>query len=178
MPTLTAVPRTFTAGDTVAVTLTFPDYPAPTWIGTLALAGASVVSVNSVANGAAHDFTLSATQTAALTAGDYRWRIRLTSGAVAETVQQGTLTVLADVGALTAGEGVSYWQTLKTAAEAALLTLMEGGAPQQVMIAGRMTMFRSPDDCLSIIAMCESRLQAAQSRTFGASILINAVGQR
>jgi len=163
VPTLTAVPQTITAGDSYAITLSLSDYPAPTWALSFALAGADVLTVTSTAAGTAHLLTLTALQTAALGAGLYQYRVRATSAGTVDTVTTGTLTVAPDVGALVAGEGVSYWQTLKDAAEQALLTLMTGGAMQMVMIQGRQTMFRSPDECRRIIAQCEQRL-AAQRR--------------
>jgi hypothetical protein len=176
--TLAHVPSQITAGDSVALTLVFPDHPAPTWTLSLALAGASTAVTVSTPNGTAHDLALTAAETSGLAAGLYRWRVRATSGATATTLTTGTLTVAADVATLTAGQGVSYWQTLKEAAQSALVTLMEGGGVQMSTILGRQTMFRSPQDCLAVIAQCDAQLAAAQSRTFGTPALFNVVGMR
>lgn len=163
MPTLTAVPTTITAGDSYTITLTLADYPATAgWSLSYALAGASVLSVTSTASGASHVLTLSAVQTATLTAGPYSYRLRAANGALVDTIDTGALTVAADLGTLAAGEGVPYYQQLKTAAETALLNLMESNAPQMMTVMGRQTMFRSPADCQRVIAYCEQRLAALQ----------------
>jgi hypothetical protein len=95
-----------------------------------------------------------------------------------ETVTTGTCTVAADIGALAAGEGVSYWQCLKTAAETALLTMMENGAMQSLMISGRQTMFYTPDQLRRLISECNAQLAALSARTFGTPIRFNVVGMR
>lgn len=166
------------AGDSVAVTLAYPDYPAPTWVLSLALAGPNTVSTVSTPNGTAHDLALTAAQTSALGAGLYQWRVRATSGAVATTLTTGTITVVADLATLSPGQAVSYWQTLKESAQSALVSLMDGGAVQMATILGRQTMFRSPKECLAVIAQCDAQITAAQSRTFGTPMLFNVVGMR
>jgi hypothetical protein len=90
----------------------------------------------------------------------------------------GTLTVVADLATLSPGQAVSYWQTLKEAAQSALVSLMDGGAVQMATILGRQTMFRSPKECLAVIAQCDAQITAAQSRTFGTPMLLNVVGMR
>jgi hypothetical protein len=77
----------------------------------------------------------------------------------------GAITVAADLGTLTAGEGVPYYQQLKTAAETALLNLMESNAPQMMTVMGRQTMFRSPAECHRVIALCEARLALRNGRS-------------
>jgi hypothetical protein len=178
VPNLTAIPATITSGDSYAITLSLAEYPAPTWALSFALAGVDVLSVSSTASGTSHLLTLTAAQTTALGAGLYQFRVRATSGSTVETVTTGICTVAADIGALAAGEGVSYWQCLKTAAEAALLTLVDSGAPQMVMINGRQTMFRSPDDLRRLISECNAQLAALSARTFGTPIRFNVVGMR
>lgn len=162
VPTLTAVPTTITAGDSYAITLSLTEYPAPTWTASLALAGAATLAVTSTASGTSHALTLTAAQTATLSAGAYQYRVRVAAGSTVTTVDTGVLTVAADIGALAAGEGVSYWQQLKDCAQTALTTIMAGGAVQMVTVMGRQTMFRSPADCLKVIAVCDQHLAAAQ----------------
>ena len=166
MPTLTALPTTITAGDSYSITLTLADYPATVgWSLSYALAGASVLSVTSTASGVSHVLTLSAVQTALLDAGPYSYRLRAASGALVDTIDTGAITVAADLGTLTAGEGVPYYQQLKTAAETALLNLMESNAPQMMTVMGRQTMFRSPAECHRVIALCEARLALRNGRS-------------
>lgn len=161
---LTEIPRALTAGDSYTLTLTYPDYPASAgWALALSVAGVSVDSWTSVASGAAHVLTLPAADTATLSAGTYQYRVRATRAGVVDTLETGKITVEPDIGAAAPGELASYWEQLKTAAETALTTLIAGGAVQMVTILGRQTMFRSPEDCLRVIATC-NRMIASDRR--------------
>lgn len=160
MPTLTALPTTIQAGDSYAITLSLSAYPAPTWALSLALNGVSSLTVTSTASGTSHLLTLTNTATAALGAGLYQYQLRATSSGAVDTLEAGRVPVLADVSTLGAGAGVSYWETLKAAAETALLAMMDGGGVQMAMIGSRQMMFRSPDECLRTIAQCDRKLAA------------------
>lgn len=176
---LTALPETITAGDSYVITLSLSDYPATAgWSLSFAVAGPSVDTWTSVASGDAHVLTLSSADTAALTAGTYQARLKAIKTGVVNTIATGAMTVAPDLFAAAPGEYASYWESLKTAAESALTTLMGGGAVQMVTILGRQTMFRSPDDCLKVIGVCESRIAAARYRTFGTPIRFDVVGMR
>lgn len=164
MANLTSVPTVITAGDSYTLTLTYGDYPASSgWALAFAVAGVSVDTWTSSASGDAHVITIPAADTATLGAGTYQYRVRATKAGTVETLETGTLAVEADIGAAAPGELASYWEQLKTAAQTALSTLMSGGAVQMVTILGRQTMFRSPQDCLNVIAQCE-RMIAAEKR--------------
>lgn len=179
MADLTAIPTTITASDSYVITLSLSDYPASAgWSLTFGVAGPSVDAWTSVASGDAHVLTLPSADTAQLTAGTYQTRLKATNAGVVDTIATGVMSVLPDLFTATAGEYTSYWETLKAAAETALTTLMGGGAVQMVTILGRQTMFRSPDDCLRIIGVCESRIAAARSRTFGTPMRFDVVGMR
>lgn len=159
MADLTAVPTVITAGDSYTLTLTASAYPASAgWALSLAVAGAAVQSWTSTASGDAHVLTLTAAQTAALTAGSYQVRVRAIRSGVVDTIQTGTLTVQPDVFTAAAGGLRSYWEQLKVAAETALLTLMESNAPQMLTVMGRQTMFRSPQEIRDIIAECNGEI--------------------
>lgn len=161
MADLTAVPTVITAGDSYTLTLTASAYPASAgWALSLAVAGAAVQTWTSTASGDAHVLTLTAAQTAALTAGSYQVLVRAIRSGVVDTIQTGTLTVQPNVFTAAAGDLRSYWEQLKVAAETALLNLMESNAPQMLTVMGRQTMFRSPQDCQRVIVMCEQRLAA------------------
>lgn len=179
VPTLTALPTKLTAGDSYTITLSLADYPASAgWTLAYTLAGEAVESFTSSASGDAHVLTLSAVATARLIEGQYQYRLRASRAGAVDTIATGPATVLPDLGTFAPGQGVSYWQTLKGHAEAALQQLMETGAPQQIMISGRMTMFRSPDDILRVIAQCENRLAAMSRGTFGTPVRFDVVGMR
>lgn len=169
--TLTAIPATITAGDSYSITLSLTEYPASAgWGVSLVLAGPSVATWNSAPFGDAHRITVTTAQTTGLAPGLYQYALRAIRSGAVETVERASLTVTADLSALVGGEGTSYWATLKKAAEAALLNLMDGGAVQMVMILGRQTMFRSPDDCLRVIAYCDTKMAPAVSGRVSGSI--------
>jgi hypothetical protein len=175
---LTRIPATITSGDSVAVTLTRPDYPATAgWSLTWALAGPSVVTVASVAAGAAHTLTLTATQTAVLSAGAYRWSLRAVNGSTSATIEVGRLTVEADLATLAAGETLDWAEKTLTIAKAALAGTLEGEM-KMYMIAGRQVMTFSPDELMRLISQLEARVGAIQTGTFGTPILFNVVGMR
>lgn len=138
MPTtLTALPATITAGDSYAITLSFSDYPATAgWAIKCALAGVSVLEVTSVANGAAHDLTLSATVTAALNAGTYQYRLRAVNGAQAHTLETGVVAVVADLATLGPGDGQS-WAEKTLAVVEAVLANTATAEMKMYMIGGR-----------------------------------------
>jgi hypothetical protein len=175
---LTALPSTLTAGDSYAITLSLSAFPASAgWAVTWTVAGPSVRTWTSIPSGDAHALTIGAADTATLEAGDYRWSLRATRSGTVTTAETGTLRVTPDLMTLVPGEAVSYWQQLKTAAEKALLALMDGNAVQMTTIMGRQTMFRSPADCQKVIAQCEQQLAAARG-VFGTPIRFDVVGLR
>jgi hypothetical protein len=72
---------TISAGTTVALRRSDADYPASSgWALTLHLRGASSLDVTVTADGGDHLLTLTATATAALVPGDYRWVKRASKG--------------------------------------------------------------------------------------------------
>lgn len=164
MADLTELPTTITAGDSYVITLSLSDYPATAgWSLAYAVAGTSVDSWTSTASGAAHVLTLTAIDTAALSAGTYQTRLRASRSGAVETIATGVVTVAADLFAAAPGEYTSEWEALKAAAHTALKTLMDGGGVQMVTILGRQTMFRSPDDCLRVIARCDHEIAKARN---------------
>lgn len=179
MADLTEIPRALTAGDSYTLTLTRPDYPASAgWALLLAIAGASVDQWTSTASADAHVLTLTAADTGALVAGDYQFALKATRSGAVHTIERGTLVVSPDLATLAAGEGVAFWQELKTSAETALQALMDGGAMQMGMVGQRQFMFRSPKDCLQVIATCEARLASLRGGGFGTPIRFDVVGMR
>lgn len=165
MPTITTLPASLTAGDSYEITLARADYAAPTWLLTYTVAGPSAVTWTSAAIGTSHGITLSAISTAALEAGDYWYSLKAVSGDLVKTLETGAVRVFADLSTMPPGGNVSYWQTLKTAAESALQALMDGGGVQMAMVLGRQMMFRSPKECLAVIATCDQRLGALRRRS-------------
>lgn len=179
MPTLSALPSTLLAGDSYTITLTLDGYAASAgWAVTWTVAGPSTGAWVSTASGDAHVLTLSSASTAALDAGDYQTSLKATKAGTVDTLVRGTLVVEADLATMSAGENVSYWVTLKAAAEGALQQMMAGGGVQMAMILGRQMMFQSADQCLRVIAQCEQRIAMQRSGTFGRPARFDVVGFR
>lgn len=169
---LSALPNTITAGDTVAVTLTLADYPAPTWTVAWSLAGASVVSADYAANGSDHDLDLSAIQTAALSAGTYQHRLRVTDGTTVKTLAQPALIVVGDIGAAGEGDMVSFYARTIPVLQAALTGTLEGEM-KMYMIGGRQVMTFTPKELQQMLDTYEARLSVLQGTGFGVAIRYN-----
>lgn len=122
-PSLTEMPAEIPAGTTVEYTRTLPDYPADDgWTLEVALRGASVIDATTAQSGKAFVVTLTAAQTATLTAGTYQWQERVTKAGKKYLAACGTAVVLLDL--VTAGPGAaqSFEEKKLAALEAALLT--------------------------------------------------------
>jgi len=106
----TTWPERFTAGTTVKATRTHASYPATDrWSLTLYMVGVSVITpLAGTPSGSGFDFTLSATVTAALKAGTYKWVERATKAAEKYEAASGVLVVDADVAQMGAGDGQTY----------------------------------------------------------------------
>lgn len=88
------VPARLTAGDSWSWLASYPDYPAPTWALTFYLQnGEHSTAVSTTASGANFTAAKLASETAALTAGRYRWRARLVSGLTVVTIEKGWVQV-------------------------------------------------------------------------------------
>ena len=98
---LVGIPMQFEAGDTVIFTESFADYAVGTYVATLVLNNrvAAATTITATTSGVLFLFTLSATVTAAITAGAYTYAIYATSGATRYTAKQGTINVLANLSA-------------------------------------------------------------------------------
>lgn len=107
--TLYALPCSIDAGTTVSYTRTFLDYPATSWTLTLYLNGAAVAtSKAAVPSGNSFVVTLSATDTAALAAGTYRYVERVTKAGEAYDVARGEVRVLPNLTGAAAGALLSH----------------------------------------------------------------------
>ena len=143
MATLTEIPTQLMQGDSYAITLSPTAYPATDgWALSFAVAGATEQQWASAPSGDAHAFTLTTAQTAALTPGAYRWRLRATDGTATETFDNGVLEVLADIGAASAGSLQSYPERMLAICRLARESVLAGES-RSFMIDGRQMMFHS-----------------------------------
>lgn len=98
------VPSQIRAGDTVRFTRNYSDYPvADGWALRFSVAGEGKLGVDATTSGSDFLVTLTATQTKELGAGSYRWALTATLSGARYTVEEGVLSVLADVENASAG---------------------------------------------------------------------------
>lgn len=155
---LTAIPAIITAGDSYGIVLSYSDYPATSgWALSFAIAGASVKSWTSSAENDSHRLTLSTSDTSALTAGTYGWRVRASDGTDARVVESGTLVVEADLGELAPNAALSWEEVTLPIVEAALSGTLEGEM-QMYMIGGRQVMTFKPSELMEIRAKCKAAI--------------------
>jgi len=168
----TRPPAQIIAGDSVAFTLSYADYQAPTWSVTWALAGVSSKAVASTADGTDHAISLTNTETAALGAGTYQWRTRVTDGTTVTTVETGTLVVSPDIGEALPGDLVSFYEKTIPVLQAALTNTLSGEM-KMYMIAGRQVMTFSPKELQAMLDDYTARVAVARGDAFGAAIRFN-----
>jgi hypothetical protein len=121
------MPARFEAGTTLKLRRSFGDYPASDgWSMSLLLRGAGTLDVAATADGTDFLVILSATATAGLAAGTYRWTERVSKAGEVYTAASGTVDVTLDMGAAGAGEGQTHAERTLALIEAAI----EGRIPQ------------------------------------------------
>lgn len=98
-------PASIRAGDSADWRLALPDYPAGAgWVVTYTLVrDGAKISIVGTAEGDEHRFHPLPAETAAWTPGGYHWQARVSNGTDAYTVRTGTIDILPDFSALTAG---------------------------------------------------------------------------
>lgn len=116
IPTLTGLPNTITAGDTVIFTESFPAYPPGSWTLKLWLSTGvgTPVSIAATTSGTNFLFTITQTISAALAAGIYEYsEVALSADTTqTQTVKQGVLQVLPNFAATQAPSSAQAMVTL------------------------------------------------------------------
>lgn len=132
------VPSSFAAGTTVVFSRAFSARPSSSCSYALHLAGPSVLSVAGAVgdDGVAFVVTLTATQTAGLAPGTYRYAERVTAAGVVEQVGSGVVTVEPNLATATAGSAQTHEERTLAAIEAVLAGRITDDV-QEYEIAGR-----------------------------------------
>jgi hypothetical protein len=118
---LFVIPDRIAAGTTVKYSRTFADFPASAgWAMKVWLAGAIASGVDAVVDGDGFDVTLTATFTATLTPGNYRWVERVTKASEIYDAASGTLVVTPNLATATSGSVLSYEEKTLAVIESAL----------------------------------------------------------
>lgn len=169
------IPSKFIAGDTVEWTdSAFDGKTSANYTLTYAIVGVSKLTVNGVGLADGWTVTLSATQTAALAAGDYSWHAYLTSGSTRFTVGTGMLTVGQNITSESAGfDGRTQIQKDIAAVEAEIRARANGGATIEYSIGNRSLKKES----ISALLALRSTLRADLARENAAKRLSDGIGR-
>lgn len=122
--TLSCLPDSFEAGDTILFSENYGDFPAGTWTATIyfSLNGAVPTSVAATASGTGHLFTLSSAFTAALSPGIYDWATYATSGSERAKANGGIVYVLPNLASAQTATAAAQQLAAANTALTALLT--------------------------------------------------------
>ena len=137
------IPEKITAGVTLDLTVPVLAYPAPDWSLDLILRGPAGIDLPSIDDGASHRFSVSAATTADWVPGRYWWSLRAVMGAEVVLIDEGQLTIVADLAQVDgAFDNRSHAEKVLAAVEA----VIEGRATldqESYTIAGR-SLSRTP----------------------------------
>lgn len=144
--------QNFTAGDTVKWTKSLPDYPASQgWaLSYTFINSTGKFTATGSANGTAFDVTISATTTAAVSAGDYYFEGYASKAGERFRVDCGTVTVAPNITSAATFDGRSHARKVLDAIEA----VIEGRAStdQQEYTIGNRSLKRTPIADLIVLA--------------------------
>ena len=157
------IPLFHRAGDALSLTWSISDYPATAgWVARLTLINSGArYQASAVASGADHLLTVTSATTAAWAAGTYTAQVDVTLAAVRHTVASGTLQVLPDLAAASAGYDTrSPARQALEAAEVALATHGARAYLQSIEMGDRKQTFTSPGEFLGFISRLRSQVQA------------------
>jgi hypothetical protein len=178
------IPATFRAGDTVAwlddaTTDSLGNaVTSGTWSLSYFLRSATAgagLTVTSTAYGSGWTTTISAAASAGLATGAYYWQARATSGSQVITAGSGSLTVLAALnysGTPGAFDGRTQSQIDLEAVQAAIRSLISGGAVKRYTIGSRQLERFSLAELMEL----EARLKARVQRELAAESMANGLG--
>ena len=184
--TLTAVPVSMYAGDTLTLLIAVDNFPAGDgWTLTYGFRkeNGSVISFSSTASGSQYLVAVSATDTAQWLPGKYVGTASVSLGAVKETVWRGSMEVLPDL-----SQQVDNFDTRTSAKKCldAINAVLEGKATRDVMqttIAGQSIGRMSWDELLSAKSYFQDQVDseiaaenAANGLGSGRNILVRFVG--
>ena len=179
MPAIpTTEPSVIVAGDTLAWRREdlVMDYPASAgWALAYKLlnaAGSLIISAS--ADGDQFAISVAAATTANYTAGIYTWVATVTKGAERYQVDTGTLTVKPNLAALSSSDQRSAARKALEACDAALASYGAKAYLEEITIAGRRQIFRSPADFMAF----RSKLQAEIAREDNAERIANGLAPR
>lgn len=173
------IPASITAGDSTTwrddsgKDLLGNAITSATWTLTYAIRGAVNLTLTGTAYGQGWETTITAAQSATLTAGTYFWQAYATSGSNRVTLGSGQLAVTANLSTQSAGfDGRSQAQKDLDAVDAAIRAIISGGAVQKYSIGNR-ELTKLP---MTDLLVLQSRLRAQVARERSAEMIANGLG--
>ena len=165
------IPDTIRAGTTFDVAVTLPAYPAPDWSLVLILRGVGQIDLASTDDGEGHRIGASAAVTSGWAAGSYWWQLRAVMGAEAHAVDEGNLTVAADLALIDAPhDGQSHAERVLQAIEAVIEN--RATVDQQAYTINGRSLQRMPiADLLALRSRYRDEVRRQQQARQGQSIL-------
>lgn len=149
----TAEPRSARLGDTWRWDRSLPDYtPADGWTATYRYRGKGSLDVagDALVDGTGWSFTVPATSTIKLNAGDYEWTLEVSQGGERYTVDSGILVALVNLQNAKPGELVSFESRIIETLESYLAGATEDGILESI-IAGRQVKVMSPKEARDLL---------------------------
>lgn len=167
--TATTEPTRVTAGDTIAWTKSFSDYPASaSWVLSYTLINsAAKITVTATASGADHLVSVPAATTANWTAGNYTWHAVVTKATERYTVGTGQIVVAPNLAAASTYDTRTSARKALEAVNTALETYGAKAYMHSFEIAGRKQQFATPGEFLAF----RSKLMAEVAREDNATRL-------
>lgn len=167
MSIASTVPASIQAGDTITWRRELPQYPASDgWVLSYRIINAgNRIDVVATADADAHLVTISAATTGSYVAGQYTAVEYVTRGTDRHTLGSGTITVLQDLAAMSAGYDArgEAQRALDDLRAALRRWLSSQGQVQEYEIAGRRMRFASAQEINSRIALAEREVLREQA---------------
>jgi len=158
----TAEPSVVVAGDTLTWTRSLPDYAPGTWTLKYRLINAAgKFDITATTSGSDFLVTVSSTTSATYTAGDYTWTAWVEKTGERVTIGSGTITVKANIAALTTLDARTEAAVIVDQLMAAYTTYTaSNGHVAEYEIAGRRMKYRSAAEILTQLNFWEARVRA------------------
>ncbi len=162
----TAVPDTFTAGDTISWKITLTDYPADDgWVLKYRFINAAgKFDITATADGADHLVSVAAATSAGYAAGTYSYQAYVEKGTNRHTVDTGSAIVKPNLAAQSAGyDNRSIARKTLEAIEAAMVAHGSKAWMQEYSIAGRTMKFRSVAEFMAFRSKMQQEVRAEEA---------------
>jgi hypothetical protein len=145
----------------------------PDWTLSYAIRGPAVLTLTATQSGSGWTTTMSKTQSAALTPGNYYWQAYATKASERVTIGSGKLVVTPNLSIQNAGfDGRTQNEIDLAAVQAAMRAMIAGGAVQKYVIANRQVEKMSMADLITL----ESKLKFAVKKEQAAADEANGLG--